>query len=252
MKNSSSMSPFCTGTQIGERDIGFTLVELLVVISVIALLIAVLLPALQQARDAARDIACLSNNRQIGIAFSGYTVDEDGYMPIQDTTTSPRTVWDRSLSYYLNAGKPRDATLEPTPVLLCPRDGSATDEGGRSYTANRMNDSRAAEIGVVWSPTVSSTHPRPTLIDIVAPSRTIFITEKHRADNRQWEGSQAVVDGWNGITNPNGPAANRNADGTQYHGNGLTFLFIDGHAAIESPGETRVDTADVRVTWRRK
>lgn len=58
----------------------FTLIELLVVISIIALLIALLLPALAQAKEASRTVQCLSNERQIGTAFSGYAADH-GTLP---------------------------------------------------------------------------------------------------------------------------------------------------------------------------
>ena len=57
---------------------GFTLVELLVVISIISLLMAVMAPSLRQAKEASRGLHCLNNLRQLTICWSGYAMDNEG------------------------------------------------------------------------------------------------------------------------------------------------------------------------------
>ena len=60
---------------------GFTLVELLVVISIIALLIALLLPALAKARQEAQSISCIARLRSIGQLVQEYSNDYVGALP---------------------------------------------------------------------------------------------------------------------------------------------------------------------------
>jgi prepilin-type N-terminal cleavage/methylation domain-containing protein len=71
--------------QVSERtrnETGaFTLVELLVVMAIIAVLASILFPVFARAKEAAKKSACLSNMRQIGMAFSLYLSDYDDVMP---------------------------------------------------------------------------------------------------------------------------------------------------------------------------
>ncbi len=71
----------CNSSHQGKNRPGFTLIELLVVIAIIAILSALLLPALARAKQQGERVVCLSNLKQIGLAFAVYLGDNDSRFP---------------------------------------------------------------------------------------------------------------------------------------------------------------------------
>jgi len=82
---------------------GFTLVELLVVISIIALLVSILMPALGSARKQATQLVCATNLRSLGQGIMIYGEENDGHLPMniyQDIETR-REKTDPWASYFM-------------------------------------------------------------------------------------------------------------------------------------------------------
>lgn len=77
-----------------HRVLGFTLIEILVVIGIITILMALLLPAVRSARRSAAKTQCASNLKQIGLAIQNYESFHQVYPPgYIDGLTHPYFAW---------------------------------------------------------------------------------------------------------------------------------------------------------------
>jgi|LSQX01.3.fsa_nt_gb prepilin-type N-terminal cleavage/methylation domain-containing protein/prepilin-type processing-associated H-X9-DG protein len=81
------------------RRRGFTLIELLVVIAIIAILAAILFPVFARAREKARQTTCLSNCKQLTLAWLMYAQDYDDRFPFTMTLWSGSLRWHYTLLY---------------------------------------------------------------------------------------------------------------------------------------------------------
>ncbi len=113
-------------THFSKRNRGFTLVELLVVITIIALLIAILLPTLSKARESANRVSCASNLRQIMLALAIYSDTPGGTCfptlypndGLGNNNPGQWYYWTLALEPYFQPV--RSATYVYSPVWNCP------------------------------------------------------------------------------------------------------------------------------------
>lgn len=95
-----------------RKQRGFTLVELLVVVTMIGVLIGLLMPAVQAARAAARRTQCASRLRQVGLGVHLYMNSNQGHFPRTSHAGSGQSWVETTASYIENV----DA------VRVCPDD----------------------------------------------------------------------------------------------------------------------------------
>ncbi len=123
---------------------GFTILELLVVISIISVLMALILPAIQNARSAARRLQCQNNMKNVALGIIGYSTKLNGFNPsVFSPQDGQSAVWTTEILPHIDARSVADRldmTMPPDThlaVLVCPDDDVNDDlPRGLSYVLN--------------------------------------------------------------------------------------------------------------------
>ena len=223
-------------SRAGRGRTAFTLIELLVVIAIIAILASIILPVYSRARERARRTKCLSNVKQLVMAFTMYADDHDEMLPIWcmdypwKSDISEGNTWDAVIfPYYRN-----------TELLYCP--SNSFSKTNAAWTGNQPLRSYAMTGYTAGSD--RNTYAVPDHVgEFPAPSRTVLIFEKGGAPKYYYADAkaehffqQAMMNCLKSTPDQGGSYeyCDTGYNERTWHTRCKVFGFVDGHARAHS------------------
>ncbi len=222
---------------------GFTLIELLVVIAIIAILAAILFPVFAQAREKARQTSCLSNLKQIGLAFKMYVSDYDerwpNAAPIACCTNGQQggegqdSDWNGWISNSLLPYTKDQA------IYICPdaNNNGFNDPWSNGGNATKQRKPAAFSYGV-YNYSALTNYPPPNytksgVTDNMIPQEAEAIVMGDSGNSAWWDCNYQSSCGWRtrdwAAHLNNGYNPGQTSLGTEWHTGKNNLLFADGH-----------------------
>lgn len=211
--------------RLHKHNTGFTLIELLVVIAIIAILAAILFPVFARAREKARQTSCLSNVKQLTLAFLMYAQDYDETMPFAfDYPDDYSFAWESAWDFYMDyvAGTHRLGLIGPythnQQIAVCP--SFEAESWGRPTSGYAYN---ASYVGGSPDDGLS-----PAALGAIAqPSQTVLL-----CDSAIWDAfSGTGINQNNYLRAPSDPMYTWIGPNVHFRHNGVANVaYCDGHA----------------------
>jgi prepilin-type N-terminal cleavage/methylation domain-containing protein/prepilin-type processing-associated H-X9-DG protein len=198
------------------RRNGFTLVELLVVISIVSILAGLMLPVLKSAMESTRAVQCASQFKQIYLGFTMYADDWIGQYPLSRYSDNPNVYWMWFLAPY---------EVTP-PCYLCPSQTSVYLERWKSGTPPPAGGWPAAYPNPIKTNVAFNYYAAKAITGLYTVSYHI-----KRAKIKQSSKYMLLIDVYKGgVVSTLDPSGNTGA--CYRHSNAADICYGDGHTGI--------------------
>lgn len=219
---------------------GFTLIEMLIVISVVVALAAIGVSLYRSAKQKSHQASAMQKMKALGTTFATYTVDRNGLLPFEDSTGTDD---------WVNAAKPenQEAWYNALPKLM---HAQSVGELGRSNPAAFYQEDYPLYIPGAPYPGPSKRLDVPTFAvamnsrlqrkdeggikkqgryeHIQEPAKTVVFLERGMPNDKQTTSAQRGFDG--------SPKANPRAFAARHNQKGC-LIFADGHAELHAASD---------------